>query len=658
MAGIIPERVLEEIRFRNDIVEIIGERVPLKRSGATYKACCPFHKEKTPSFNVNPNQQYFKCFGCGEGGDVITFVMKSQGMDFMTAVRYLAERAHVDLEVQEDHGEGALRKKLYAVHEGIARFYRRCLDEYPGAEHARKYVQERGLDDEVAAAFGVGYAPGGWHACEKWAEKNGYETSILLDAGLVLSQQDRDGVYDRFRDRLMFPIRDIQGRVVGFSGRLLNDEPRQPKYVNSPETMIFKKSRVLFGMDQARQSILEAKGREAIICEGQVDVIRCHQKGLTQAVAAQGTAFTEEHVGQLKRYADSAVLFYDADGAGQTAAIKTARLLMQAGLVVRVADLPEGDDPDTFLVREGREAAQALIEAGRSVVAFQIKSLAAGERDMRDVATTQRIAGAVLETIAAASHAVQRERLLQEASAQLNLSVETLQSDLNRVSKQMSGSRQRTTRAEETTAVRTEARAKAVDPRTSGRKRILAGIAASEQLLCQVLLQYEGDQAILTEAEHCLEATLIQHELPRKLYLAIMQAKQAGVSLDEWLAEQEGEDVKVLEQEAQRIRQLMTPVCSGEATSIDALHDVLLRIWQAHLKHEAVDLVKRADLDAKERYIQYEQIMRDLDVLNQNKWESAQDIILMHLAIREELGDLKIHEETVESAPPEADSEA
>ncbi len=630
MSGYIPDRVLEEVRFRNDIVEVIQSYMPLKRAGATYKACCPFHKEKTPSFNVNPNLQIFKCFGCGEGGDVISFVMKHQGLDFMSAVRMLAERAGVTIETEAASGEVEHRQRLLAIHEGLAGFYRRCLEQFAGGAAARDYLAQRKLDDETGAAFGIGYAPAGWDKALRWGEKNGYAPDLLLEAGVVLHNREKDRYYDRFRDRLMFPIRDVQGRVVGFSARLLAADPKQPKYVNSPETVIFNKGRLLFGLDVARQQILQMSEREALIVEGQVDVIRCHQFGFGRAVAAQGTAFTEEHVALLKRYADSAVMVYDADGAGQAAALKTAQALMRVGFIVRVAVLPPGDDPDSYLLREGKEAFERLLQQAGTTVAFQIAALSAGEKDVRSLAVTSRIAKAVLETIACSPDAVQRARLLQEAGSLLGLPEAVLLEDLQRL--------ERDRRQQEQRYARHRGEGRSVEggegePSQGGplparassepaRKPSAAGIPLAEKLFVRLLAEaQEGDPALDLAREY-VPLVLIRHPVCRALVGQVL-AGSAGAGADAEMAGRIGKLRAHLE---------ALPVSLEGEERLRALQDAILKLWRTHLEQERRALMMQPgyaqDQDA---FLRCSQIGHDLDTLRH--WEHGQDVILAEAAM-------------------------
>ncbi len=424
MSGRVTDRAIEEIRARIDIVELIGARgVALKRAGASFKGCCPFHREKTPSFHVNPARQFYHCFGCQEHGDVFTFVMKQEGLTFIEAVRALAEKAGVTLDTAVDY-EAESRNRLYALHLELAAFYQRCLEQTAGAAPARAYLESRKLPGDIVKRFGIGYAPLRRDALLRWAEKHGFTPEELVAAGVLLPPKEaarQDDYFDRFRGRLMFPITDVQGRVVAFSGRVLDPKTHPAKYVNSPETPVFRKSKILYALDKARAAIVKHPRREAVVCEGQIDVIRCHAAGIDTAVASQGTAFTREHVDLLKRHADSAVLLFDGDDAGRKAAVRTGVLFLEAGLPVRVAALPPGEDPDSLIRDRGGDAARALIAAAESLVAFQIATLRAGEERPDAVDAFSRVSRGVIETLASCASAVLRSHLQQEAAGMLNL---------------------------------------------------------------------------------------------------------------------------------------------------------------------------------------------------------------------------------------------
>jgi len=372
VTGRISDQIIEQVRHANDVVDVIGAYFPLKKAGANFRALCPFHKEKTPSFNVTPGKQIWHCFGCGAGGDVFKFVMQYENLDFLAAVRRLAERAGIKVEEETatgmaDRGE---KEMLFKLHDEVAAFFQENLR---SAEVAKKYLAKRKISLEVARKWRMGYAPEAWDGLLQWAHTKKYKTSLLETAGLALPRTGGSGLYDRFRGRLMFSICDEQGRVVGFSGRILTDAKDQPKYVNSPETPIFQKGRVLFALDKAKRSIVEDKF--AVLCEGQIDTIACHEVGITNVVAPQGTALTEQHARILKRYAEEVVLMYDADEAGQNAIVRSAEPLWEAGMAMRVAVIPAGHDPDSFIKAEGGAKLQELIAGGESFFAYLLKRL-------------------------------------------------------------------------------------------------------------------------------------------------------------------------------------------------------------------------------------------------------------------------------------------
>ena len=420
---------IEQIRLHNDIVETIGRYVPLKKVGGRFKALCPFHKEKTPSFQVDAVKQLYHCFGCGAGGDVFSFVMQYENVDFVEAARILADRAGLAYDPRGMRGDSTMERSeksdLYALHEQLAAYYAERLAKDSGGESARAYLAQRDLE-AACSDFQIGYAPAQPGALEAWARQAKQSHDLLEKAGVLLPSDRGGKPYDRFRGRLMFPIRDEQGRVVGFSGRIL-DQSSPAKYVNSPETALFKKSRILYALDRARQHMVEA--RRAIVCEGQIDVIRCHLAGFQTAVAPQGTALTDAHARLLKRYADEVILVFDADTAGQNAALRGAEVLLQEGLTVRVAALPAGEDPDTLIVQQGAAAFADLLDHALSLVAFHVQvQRERGELDSD--AGRLRSVRSVLETIQHAPSAVQRESYLREAGELLETSQDALRADM------------------------------------------------------------------------------------------------------------------------------------------------------------------------------------------------------------------------------------
>ena len=376
MSGFIPDRILEQVRSANDIVEVIGSYFPLKRRGANFIALCPFHKEKTPSFNVHPAKQIWHCFGCGAGGDVFKFVMQYENLTFTEAVRRLADRAGIALEFEA--GEPGTsrddKEALFKLHEQAAAFFHQHLLKQPPDSPVQLYLKKRGISIETVKRWRLGYSPDAWDELFQRATAKQFPAALLESAGLIL-KRETGGYYDRFRGRLMFPICDEQGRVVAFSGRILTEAKDQPKYVNSPETAIFQKGKILFALDRAKKAILEEQ--LAIVCEGQLDTITCHENGFKNVVAPQGTAFTEHHARILKRHTDEVVLMFDSDEAGQNAAVRNAEPLWELGVHIRVALLPEGHDPDSFLKEHGPEPLREIIARAPGFFDFLLQRLSA-----------------------------------------------------------------------------------------------------------------------------------------------------------------------------------------------------------------------------------------------------------------------------------------
>lgn len=384
MSGIIPKALVESIRQAADIVEVVGSYVPLKRAGPTYKALCPFHKEKTPSFTVNPHRQIFHCFGCSVGGDVFKFVSTYENIDFPSAVKRVADRVGIRIEYEEASPEAvrarSQRERLIELHAAVAVWWKSLLRRDPCGDPARAYLASRKINPEMADQFSLGFAPDSWDATMNWAKSKGYDNDLLDLAGLT-STNTSGRRFDRFRGRLMFPIADDTGRVVAFSGRLLDPAAKAAKYVNSPENPLFIKGRVLFGLDKTKRQILDA--RQAVVCEGQLDLMRCYYNGIQNMVAPQGTAFTDHQASLLKRYANEVILCFDADNAGNQAAERSIDMLLGFGFNVRIAAMPAGEDPDSLLVKGKVEDFRRIIaEApdytdhllGQSCKAYDISS--------------------------------------------------------------------------------------------------------------------------------------------------------------------------------------------------------------------------------------------------------------------------------------------
>lgn len=424
----IPRETIDEIRSRNDIADVIGSYLSLKTAGGRFKALCPFHKEKTPSFTISPDRQIYHCFGCDAGGDVIQFVQEYEKVDFMVALQMLADRVGMELNFEDGDGKTSNKRELFKIHDGVAQLYHRILLEHESGAAGRDYLASRNLKPETVADFQIGFAPDRFDALEKWAGQQKIPLELMEQAGLM-ARSERGSVYDRFRKRLMFPIRDEAGRVIGFSGRLIDPADRGGKYVNSPETPLFRKSRVLFGIDKARRAM--AGKRTAIVVEGQLDAIRCHEAGIDHVVASQGTALTPDHARMIRRYADEVVLVLDADAAGQKAALRSSEAFIAEELSVRVASLPAGEDPDSLILKQGADAFLSKVSAAVSALDFLIDSSSKVE-NLSTEAGLLRISRAVQALIACAPGAIQRDRMVQRAAERLGLSPTALRRDMAR----------------------------------------------------------------------------------------------------------------------------------------------------------------------------------------------------------------------------------
>jgi len=378
MAGRIPPHFIDELLARTDIVDIVDARVPLKKAGKNYQACCPFHDEKTPSFTVSPDKQFYHCFGCGAHGTAIGFLMQYDRLEFRDAVRELAQRAGLPLPAEAQGGPADESAPLYEILAQAARFYQRQLREHADAPLAVEYLKRRGLTGEIAQRYGLGFAPESWDALTRTFS----DAALLLKAGLV-TQKSGGGHYDRFRRRIMFPIKDARGRVIGFGGRII-DKPgaasdhKEPKYLNSPETQVFHKGTELYGLYEAREAI--SRAGFVLVVEGYMDVVALAQFGVDNAVATLGTATTHPHLERLFRYTAEVVFCFDGDRAGRAAAwraLEHALALMSDGRQVGFLFLPEGEDPDTFVRVQGPEAFLAAARKPVPLPDFLFQSLAA-----------------------------------------------------------------------------------------------------------------------------------------------------------------------------------------------------------------------------------------------------------------------------------------
>ncbi len=426
--SLIPPETIEQILAANDIVDVVGGYFPLKRSGPVYKAICPFHREKTPSFTVNPQRQIFKCFGCGAGGSAIRFVMNYENLDFVSAAKKLAERAGikiVETEMSpEDMARVTMRRRLLALHADAAEFFHWHLMKKPSAQIARNYLKSRGITGEVARDWKLGYAPDEWDAMHGFAAKHGYSDEEMLGSGLVKPRDENSpsgDYYDHFRARVMFPICNDTGEVIAFSGRVLDPEAKTAKYVNSPETMLFTKGAVFFGLHKSKRALINAKS--AIVCEGQLDLITAFEHGVQNVIAPQGTAFTERQAHILRRYVDEVVLCFDADAAGEKAAERSLPWLLGESLIVRVAEMPPGEDPDSMIRGKGADAFRERIAAAKDFFDFQLDRLAA-KPEFATPRGKMQAARKLAEFITLIRDPMLREAVMNKVAQRLEVSVQ------------------------------------------------------------------------------------------------------------------------------------------------------------------------------------------------------------------------------------------
>ncbi len=432
MPRISPETI-EQIAAANDIVEVIGSYFPLKRAGGTYKALCPFHQEKSPSFTVNPHRQRFKCFGCGAGGSVFDFVMQYEHLEFSAAAKRLAERAGIRIVEEElspeDNARLSLRRRLLALHADTAEWFQRNLFKTQAAAPARDYLKGRGITSEVARSWQIGYAPDSWDAFSHWARDQGYTADELAQSGLVKLRDDPDGnpqssirnpqFYDAFRGRVMFPICNDTGEVIAFSGRVLQADAKAAKYVNSPETILFTKGSVLFGLHRSKRALIDKSS--AIVCEGQIDLITAFESGVQNVIAPQGTAFTEKQAHILKRYVEEVVLCFDADTAGQKAAERSLAVLLKENVAVRVVEMPAGEDPDSLIRGRGAAAFLERVTSAKDFFDYELTRLSA-RADFDTPRVRRAVAGKLAALIALIADPVLREAMINNVSARLEIS--------------------------------------------------------------------------------------------------------------------------------------------------------------------------------------------------------------------------------------------
>ena len=420
------EEIINDVRQSNDIVDVISQYVHLKRSGRNFFGLCPFHNEKSPSFSVSPDKQIFHCFGCGVGGNVITFISKIEGLNFIETVQMLAERANIQLPTLENSGDmqkEILKDKVYKVNEFTAEFYHQNLYK-PQVKLAQEYVKKRQLSNETLKSFRIGFS-GKFDELYKELKKQGFGEQEILESGLV-NKNDRGQYIDRYRNRLMFPICDARGRVIAFGGRVLDDS--KPKYINSPENVVYSKGRNLFGLNVAKKG----DTKKILIVEGYMDVISLHQRGITNVVAPLGTALTEQQGWLLRKNSEQIILSFDSDEAGLQAKLRALEILQNMGCDLRVLQMEGAKDPDEYILKYGNARFQALVDKALSVIEFKVKIL---QKDLNLENTNDKIKflNEIAKLIAQVDNTIEREVYIEKIAKEYDISKEAIYAEVNKL---------------------------------------------------------------------------------------------------------------------------------------------------------------------------------------------------------------------------------
>jgi DNA primase len=427
----IPEDLLERIRDATDIAEIVSEHVQLTAKGRNLFGLCPFHNENSPSFSVNPERQIYHCFGCGVGGNVFKFIQEIDRVSFVEAVKFLANRTNIPLPANEgpSHAVSDASDQIYRANDLAHKYFHHMLLNDTAGEEALAYLRNRRLSDETIERFGLGYAPAGWDGLLKVASRRGFSPQAMEQAGLALPRQSGNGYYDRFRDRAVFPIANLSNRTIGFGARALQTD-QEPKYLNSPETTVYHKGTVLYGLAQTRDAI---RRRDAVIVvEGYMDLLSLVQAGIEHVVATSGTALTEEHCRSLARYAHRVVLLFDGDTAGSNAAMRGLEILLGTGVDARVVSLPSEHDPDTFVQEKGPEALLDLAEKGYSALDFYMRQIGL-QHDLNSVQGKSQAIETLKPLLARPRDAVRRDLMLREVAQRLSVDESALRQEMSQV---------------------------------------------------------------------------------------------------------------------------------------------------------------------------------------------------------------------------------
>ncbi len=513
----IPREIIDEIRYRCDIEDVIGSYVTLKRAGSNRNGLCPFHGEKTPSFTVFPGTKSFYCFGCGAGGDVITFIQKIENLDYVGSLEFLAARAGISIpnDAAPDRRESVSRKRVYEMNLAAAKFFRNCLFDPDLGREAMQYLAERrGMAGAVIKHFGLGYAPNDFGMLTRHMKGLGYTEEELIAAFLCGKSQKTGRAFDMFRNRVIFPVIDTAGNIVAFGGRVMDDS--KPKYLNSSDTPGFKKSRILFGLNYAKNNCAE----QMILCEGYMDTIAMHAAGFENAVATLGTAITPEHARLLARYTKRVIINYDSDEAGQRAANKAMALLDEVGLEVRVLKLTGAKDADEYIRTYGADAFRSVIENSHTAFDFKLRNVL-GRYDLTAADGKIRAAREVTSIIAATASGVERELYIQTSAKQLGISADSLSNDVKRAR----AKRFREMKKQESKAAQMEARSFGDRVNPDAAKDPAA--AAAEEAALGLLMVYPEHRKAVTVGRVVLTAEDFFTDLGKRTFERVMESEKS-----------------------------------------------------------------------------------------------------------------------------------
>lgn len=596
----IDDSVIQAVKDRSDIAEVIGSSIQLKRAGRNFLGLCPFHNEKTPSFNVSADNQYFHCFGCGANGDVISFVQQHENIDFIDSVKMLANRYGIVIPEGKNFNPQAQseKAKLLELHKDVCDWFRTTLQSASGVS-VRDYLTKRGITDADIASFQIGYAPESWDSLINWAGSKGYPVELLEKAGLVVRKEGTDRFYDRFRDRLMFAIWNDDGKVIAFSGRVLQKDAKGGKYVNSPETPIFHKSSILYALSHSKRNIRDQK--QAILCEGQLDVIACHRAGLTTAVSTQGTAFTEEHARKLKRYTDKVVIAFDGDAAGQKACFKCIELLLPMGITPTVLTWGEGLDPDSLYSQKGAQALQDCLAQAQDffevLVNYNIQSFGTDS-----VEGKTKVAHNIINFISKINDSIVRSSYIQTLSERIGVHPESLFGELKKHHRKQRFKNERPAQQEEFFEAPTG---------PVQFTEIMTKATLAELNILEISLEHEDIAMMLVDVlpSEYLSPTAIGTALKEVLELSL-----AG----DWYSCKEMIKERHLTQSPKIAERFMTPEYGSEAEreTVDrAVKQCLKKLKEVPLlnrRDEIMQLLRDPNQDSNALKAEFQQIMKEL----------------------------------------------